>query len=103
MSSSQWILVFVIVSAVLTTLLMRWRGVPLIELWEAETFDWQMARKVILTMFVITAIAQAFAAMPFVKANFEWQGVPGLLWALGAFYVYLWFRCIWLVARDKKT
>jgi hypothetical protein len=94
---------YVIVSAVLTTLLLKRRGIPQMKLWEAETFDWQMGRRAVISFVLITGIAQLVAAAGFVNGKFAMFGVPVVLWAIGACYVYLWIRCIWLLTRSKET
>jgi hypothetical protein len=98
-----WILLFVAVSAVGTTILLRRRGIPVIELLGAETFDWRMSRRVVGTFVFFTALAQATTAMPFIHGQFQWQGVPVLLWALGLLYAYFWVRCIALLRRKRET
>jgi hypothetical protein len=94
---------FVIVSAIGTTVLLRLRRIPVASLMGAENFDWRMARRVIGTFVFFTAMAQLMAALPFVNGQFQWQGAPGLLWAVGLLYVYFWVRCIALLMRNKET
>jgi hypothetical protein len=94
---------FVIGSAVATTVLLRRRRIPLIKLVDAETFDWRSARRVVGTLFFFTALAQAIAATPFVKGKFQLLGAPVLLWALALLYAYLWVRCIALLRRKSEA
>jgi len=97
------LLSFVIVSAVATTALLRRRHIPVISLFEADSFDWRMAQRVVFTFVFFCALAQVTAAMPFVRGQFQFRGVPVLLWAFALLYVYLWVRCIALLRRKTET
>ena len=103
MNATPVIGVFVILSAVLTTLLLKRRGIPQMRLWEAETFDWIMARRVLISFLCFAGVAQLIAATGWFQGNFAILGTPVVLWAIALFYVYLWFRCIWLLTRKKET
>ena len=94
---------FVIVSAVATTVLLRRRRIPLMKLVNAETFDWRSARRVIGSLFFFSALAQVIAATPLVKGKFQLLGAPVLLWALALLYAYLWVRCIALLRRKSEA
>jgi hypothetical protein len=100
---ATWIIVFVVVSAIATTVLLRRRRIPVISLFEAENSDWKMARRVVFTFAFFCALAQAMAALPFIHGKFQWRGAPVLLWAIGLIYVYFWVRCIALLRRKRET
>lgn len=103
MNSTLGLTLFVIVSAVATTALLRRRHIPVARLMEAETFDWRMARRVVGSFAVFCALAQAVAATPWIHGKFQLWGAPVLLWAVGLLYVYFWARCIALLMRKKEA
>lgn len=103
MNLTAGLALFVIVSALATTALLRRRGIPLMKLVEAENVDWRTARRIVLTLLFFTALATVVAATPFVHGKFQLLGAPALLWAFALLYVYLWVRCIALLRRKRET
>jgi len=96
------LLLFLVVSAVGTTVLLRRRGIPIMKLGEAENFDWRVARRVIGSFVMFVALAQAIALTPLVKGAFQLWGAPVFLWAMALLYLYVWVRCIALLKRKTE-